>query len=677
MSLKRIQVIFKTHLDLGFTDYATEILRQYMEEYIPKACDLAEKLNQNGKKRFIWTTGSYMIYEYLRTKRGEERKRLENAIKKGDICWHALPFTTSTELMSRRLFEYGLSLSQELDREFSKETIAAKFTDVPGHTRSIISPMSQHGIKYLHIGVNGGSAVPEVPPLFVWRNAVGHDLIVEYCGDYGLESHHPDLDVAQIFHHSGDNSGPPNEEQILEFWSNMEKTYPNAVAEASTMDAYAKELLTVKDRLPVITSEIADTWIHGIASDPYKTACFKGLLRKADEWSENGNLPQETLNSFLHELLPVAEHTSGLDFKKFFSDYAHYDKYAFQAARKLDVISDNNTPPSCERYLEFSKEDYEERGRTITWDNRRYSAFSRSHKEQREYLTNAVAILPKALNTESILDDLKPQKARLTSGIQLKRHSVSVGKFCFTFSGNGAAYISGGSLPLPIQAGLLQYQLFGLSHLTRYQTEYSRVTEENEAWVIPDFFKPGLSLCDSRREDIFISPKLLEIYMDSDNIIARLAFPTQYCENEGCPREAFVQYSVDERRINIECSLFGKDASRKPEALWFSFFEGAPIHSPRHLKLGEWVNPLDVVYNGNRAIHCVEQVEFKMEDSRFVFAPLDAPLICLGERRLYDFNPAYAPLSGGIHSNIYNNLWGTNYPLWYDEDILARYWIQT
>ena len=43
-------------------------------------------------------------------------KRLERAIERGLIRWHALPFTTHSELMSPALFEAGLSFSQELDR---------------------------------------------------------------------------------------------------------------------------------------------------------------------------------------------------------------------------------------------------------------------------------------------------------------------------------------------------------------------------------------------------------------------------------------------------------------------------------------------------------------------------------------------------------------------------------
>ena len=56
--MKKIYVVSKTHLDLGFTDYAETIRRKYIDEYIPSAVSLAETVNTKDRKRFIWTTGS-------------------------------------------------------------------------------------------------------------------------------------------------------------------------------------------------------------------------------------------------------------------------------------------------------------------------------------------------------------------------------------------------------------------------------------------------------------------------------------------------------------------------------------------------------------------------------------------------------------------------------------------
>ena len=136
MLIKKIIVIFKTHLDIGFTDFSENVTKKYMESYLPGAAVATKELKEkNGDARLVWTTGSWLIEEYLRTHTGTEGDAVRKCIENGDICWHGLPFTTHTELMSTELFEYGLSISQKLDKTFGKKTIAAKMTDVPGHTK--------------------------------------------------------------------------------------------------------------------------------------------------------------------------------------------------------------------------------------------------------------------------------------------------------------------------------------------------------------------------------------------------------------------------------------------------------------------------------------------------------------------------------------------------------------
>src|SRR5262249_49821235 len=145
-----VHIVFKTHLDVGFTDFAQTVTASYFENYIPSAIRLAKELRERGgEERFIWTTGSWLIYEYLERATVAQRKLLEDAILAGDIVWHGLPFTTHTELMDVSLFKYGLSLSQALDQRFGRKTIAAKMTDVPGHTRAIVPLLEEAGIQFL------------------------------------------------------------------------------------------------------------------------------------------------------------------------------------------------------------------------------------------------------------------------------------------------------------------------------------------------------------------------------------------------------------------------------------------------------------------------------------------------------------------------------------------------
>ncbi len=60
-------------------------------------------------------------------------------------------------------------------------------------------------------------------------------------------------------------------------------------------------------------------------------------------------------------------------------------------------------------------------------------------------------------------------------------------------------------------------------------------------------------------------------------------------------------------------------------------------------------------------------------DGIAIIKTLDAPLVSPGERRLLQFDNTFAPLDGGMHFVLYNNLWGTNFPMWYEENAKFRF----
>ena len=213
--ISTIHVVFKTHLDLGFTDTAANVTDRYVHEYLPRAIALAEELERRGgAARFIWTTGSWLIHEALRLGSADERAALERAIRAGHVRWHGLPMTTHTELMDAGLVEHGIAIGRRLDERFGMRTIAAKMTDVPGHTIGLVPFLARAGLEFLHLGVNGASAVPEVPEFFVWRAPDGSEVVVNYAQSYGAT----ELGVAVVpgggealhLAHTGDNFGPPS-----------------------------------------------------------------------------------------------------------------------------------------------------------------------------------------------------------------------------------------------------------------------------------------------------------------------------------------------------------------------------------------------------------------------------------------------------------------------------------
>ena len=193
MTEEIIHVVFKTHLDIGFTDHAAKVRAQYHEQFIPQAIETGEHCfrEDSATPTFIWTTGAWLIWDHLNTQPPEKVKRLEQAIERGLIRWHALPFTTHSELMSPALFRAGLSYAQELDAQFGVRTTAAKMTDVPGHTLGIVPLLAEAGVQFLHLGVNTASPVPDVPDVFRWRAPDGSEVVVMYQKSYGA-THFPE-----------------------------------------------------------------------------------------------------------------------------------------------------------------------------------------------------------------------------------------------------------------------------------------------------------------------------------------------------------------------------------------------------------------------------------------------------------------------------------------------------
>ena len=309
LMIKTVYLIFKTHLDIGYTDYAGTVEKRYLESYIPNAIKVGYAL-KGTETPFVWTVGSWLIWQALKYDRDGV---VEKAIKDGIIAWHALPYTSHTEIMSAKLFEYGLSISHKLDKRFGKRTHGAKMTDVPGHTIGAVPLMAKAGVDFLHIGINTAASPADVPPLFKWR--LGDDEVtVMYQGSYG-ESQEFD-DFAVCFAHTNDNMGPQSPDEIIAIYDKYKRMYPEAKIVAATLDDVADRVNSLKN-LPVITDEIGDSWLHGTASDPKKVSGYLELLR----YVEDKDIEDIDL---CDSLLLIPEHTWGMCVMKYLPEVLHW-----------------------------------------------------------------------------------------------------------------------------------------------------------------------------------------------------------------------------------------------------------------------------------------------------------------------------------------------------------------
>ena len=95
-------------------------------------------------------------------------------------------------------------------------------------------------------------------------------------------------------------------------------------------------------------------------------------------------------------------------------------------------------------------------------------------------------------------------------------------------------------------------------------------------------------------------------------------------------------------------------------------------------KVGQPLHPADVVPGGNRNMHAVSAdqshpVHYTDPAGSFELISRDAPVIALGPRTPLCFSNTLPTAAEGIHINLYNNAWGTNYPQWCGGDWLFRF----
>ena len=76
----------------------------------------------------------------------------------------------------------------------------------------------------------------------------------------------------------------------MRYYEIFRSEFPDARIKASTFDDYMISLSTIKDKLPVVTNEIGDTWIQGIASDPRKMAEYRAVSRVLGNCIKKGSV---------------------------------------------------------------------------------------------------------------------------------------------------------------------------------------------------------------------------------------------------------------------------------------------------------------------------------------------------------------------------------------------------
>ncbi|MEG0386728.1 MAG: DUF5054 domain-containing protein [Niameybacter sp.] len=588
--MKEIIVLFKTHLDVGFTDFARVVVDNYITSYIPKAIEVARQLS--GKDEcFIWTTGSWIIEEFLR--QSDNKELMIEAIKEGNIRWHGLPFTTHTELMSKELFCHGLGISTKLDKQFNMKTTAAKMTDVPGHTKAIISYMAQAGIKFLHLGVNPASRRPDVPALFKWRADTGEEIVVMYNDDYGDFTPIPTTDVGIYFGHTGDNLGPQSAEAIEEIYAQLREKYPHTKLRAGTLEDVAEIVLKIKD-LPILTSEIGDTWIHGTGCDPKKISQYRALLNLKSE------LAPADMDLIYEGLLPIPEHTWGLDEKTHLGEHAYFIRSEFEKVRGTE----------------------------------KFQKMEKSWQEQRSYIGKAVNGLTGEVKkrAEQAISEYKRTPLNLSEYTKLEhREDIEITEYRISFNENGAiCHLTYKDEILADKEhiwGSVLYEVFSLNEYERFTNQY--MTHPYD-WALEDFGKIGMDKAIDAYGCTY--PELEDIYQKDNELVCVMSMSGTATQLYGAPEKLALNIMFLPNMIKMDLAWWGKKASRVAEALWFAIHPLGEIKSIS--KLSRPIDPRDVVENGNRRLHATD---WGIKYGTCTIECIDSALVNVGKPSLLNF----------------------------------------
>ena len=683
--VKTVYVMYKCHLDVGFTDTEHGVIRTYFDDYLPRAMDTAATLRRSGgEERYVWTIAAWMLYEYLEQASAENRKRMEQAIVDGDIAWHAMPFTWNSEMLDRSLIASAMRISATLDRRFGKKTIAGKLTDVPCHTRGIVGPLAEAGVRFLDIGDNGGCKGPEVPfiatpepafpppqksfgdapldrhpYLFNWRDPEGAEIMVLYHPfGYGSTVAFPGTDFAVSIIVRGDNSGPHNIDEIKASYTWLHQAFPGAQVVPTSLNTIATALEPLRSGLPLVTRDMGDTWIYGVASDPGKVARYRELCRLRRQWLDANRIkPGDPVDfEFSRKLILAPEHNWGLS--------------VGQYLRHPEVYTPKELAEARATLPEFKKTD-------TGW------------VEKRADLDRAVSVLPSDLQEEARkrLQALTPKPPDTRGLIPLQAGAEVQGPHCIVALDpatgairrlqnrkTGREWASAQHL-----LAAFHYQTFTSADFAQYNHAY------NTQPMGFDFSKPGIEkyAVQSRTWQ----PRLQKLWAGEDSkghrIVAELRMPEtdpELAEFISWPERLTVEIRLpsSEPAVHITYQCFNKRASRLAEAMWLSFSPDAPNEQGWLLeKVDRPVSPHDVIRDGGRHLHAVTRnVSYRDAVGGFTLETLDAALVAPGQRALLVFDNHEPDMREGVHVNLYNNLWGTAFPQWYGDDMRFRFVIR-
>ena len=213
----------------------------------------------------------------------------------------------------------------------------------------------------------------------------------------------------------------------------------------------------------------------------------------------------------------------------------------------------------------------------------------------------------------------------------------------------------------------------------QYLKDYTVIKAD---WLSFDLGKPNIEHFGARNQEW--QPALVDLRWlknpQGQHLLAQLEIRDPEAQQSGrtaFPQKLYMEWFLPDAEpgIHLNFYAFQKPATRLPESLWLTF--NPMVSDPKGWMLeksGEQVSPFDVVRGGSRQMHAVStHFSYNDDQGSLVVEPIDSPLVAMGKKSPLNFSKDQPDLSSGMHVNLFNNAWGTNYIMWYGEDMRSRF----
>lgn len=675
-----VHMINSNHFDAGYADWTSKVLNKYFDLYFPLAAHTGKALMEKTGMPLRWMTFSYIVSLYMDCPAGyglhcptaAAKATFVEAVKAEHIVWAGFPTNAELATGDKSILQFGVKMSQDAaDKLGVSRPSVVSTRDVPGMPRSAIPILKEAGVTAMSEGMNGRMVMVNAPPVFNWHDPnSGEEMLTLWhwhgyggVGDPGWLIRVPGSTHALAYVWRGDNAGPPiDADEVVKNVASVKShplmaRFPKAQVITSTFENISA-VWADEAQLPVVTQELADTWIWGTGSDPVKVAKMRAMHRLRTA-CEDAHEPRCVFSdpayfNFSRQIQKNLEHTWGVSV----THYGNLQNSNWTNAEFHADLEDQNTD------LEYMVQSWiEQRNYGVNFPLEALKA--KTHPLATKIEAEFAAMEPKV----PLVPPAGMKAVPLTGGVlkalggwaDVGFDSKTGAITHLAHSTTSKASIAGPNNPLL----LVRYQALVESDFDAWRSEYilPGAGGFNE-YGKPEGFMTGP---DGKPINGCLAPgTLAQAYVSDDktSLLLGLRFDEKLHTDFGAPASAWMRVHFNPEQpgeVTASLTLVNKTATRLPEAAWVTNTPIGSVDGNWSMdKLGGAVSPLDVAVGASRGLHNIlTGVNFTSKSGKTVFFGSSDAGVVRWDTPLPFPTPLHRQpdLSFGQSWMLFNNIW--------------------